>query len=138
MKTQCPGCKQLWNIQEHEQGASMKCFNCTTEFTAAVYTGPIPEVPPPKRSLPSGPRESTGPLCYYGFFWYLLSGAVLFFGIVGGAEAKSMIQERSGLVLGVITVLFFLIAFAIGSILYHIDRIECHIEKLREEVKGKE
>lgn len=49
MKTQCPNCKELWNIEEAEQGHSIKCFNCAAQFNAAPYIDPIPEDFIPKK-----------------------------------------------------------------------------------------
>lgn len=134
MKTQCPSCGQLWNIESDEQDQSMECFSCKTKFNAAPYSGPVPKEPPPipfKPSQTTQPYQTTQPceeISCPGGIWYFLGGTVGIFGILGG-----LLGEEIGVIIA--AAMFWLVATAVGGVLNRLERIAHHTEKICEEIK---
>ena len=142
MKTQCPGCKQLWNIEEQEKDTSMKCFNCKAEFTAAVYTGPIPEEPPlPKRGLPWSyipsahqqsdfiPNNEPGGLCQVIAVLTAISGGLSILVLL------MMNHLGAALVTFISVFLSFYAWNSLGKTMNRLQQVQIQVEELQREIK---
>jgi len=140
MKTQCPHCKELWNIEADEEGTSMKCFNCKTQFNAAAYTGPIPEDPPlPKRSMPLRlpepqqpdfiPKNEPGSLCQLIAILTGIFGSIYFLFM--------LISEHLGEALAVLisTFLTCYLWNSLGKTMNRLKQAQEQIEGLRIELR---
>lgn len=133
MKTQCPKCGQVWNIEADEQDQSIECFYCKTKFKAALYSGNESIEVPPVPYQPPKPKESVEFIQCPGGIWYFLGAVVGIIGIIAGLAQIN----RGGLATLISAAFFWLIATAIGGVLNRLERIAYHTEKLREEVKTK-
>lgn len=132
MKTQCPECKQLWNIEAGEQGQTIVCFYCKATFAAAPYLGAAPQEPP---AIPFQPSQTTQPyeeIGCPGLIWYVIGAAGGLFGIIMG-----LVEARRSLSILISAVMFWLICSAIGGVLNRLERIAHHTEKMRDEINHK-
>ena len=124
MKTQCPMCCQINDVEESLKNQTVTCSFCEHEFTAEFYMGKLSNKNNPDTHIPRKP----------GDVWYLVG---ILAGILGGVYfIASLFGGNAGaaLVALVSTVIFCLFAVTLGVILNRLDEIANHIELLRKEI----
>lgn len=131
MKTKCPNCSQLWNIEAGEQDQTIECFYCKSQFNAAPYSVPVPNEPPDIPFQPSQTAQPVEEIGTPGMIWYLLGTLIGIIGIISGLFQIN----RGGLAIIISAVMFWLIASAVGGVLNRLERIAHHTEKLSERRK---
>ena len=128
MKTKCPMCCQINDVDESLKNRTVTCAFCEHEFTAEFYAGALSGKHSPDAGIPRRPGDGW---CIFGIVAGLLGG-LCFIGVLldGNAGAALLVL--------ICTFIFSLLAITLGVILNRLDEITRHIELLRKEIRSKD